>query len=48
MAGVEFDELPERVTRECAGHLGQAQHFGHHQEHDEAAVGIQAGEPHRN
>lgn len=37
---VEGEEIENRVARIGAGEGGEAQDFGHHEEHDEAAVGV--------
>src|SRR5437762_4638495 len=41
------EQRPERTLRKRPGHATEAQHLRHHQEHDDAAVGVDRSEPRR-
>ena len=38
---VDRPECPEPVAREGVRHARESQHLGHHQQHDEAAIGVE-------
>ena len=40
MTLVIAQEIPEPISWEGLRHFGEAQHFGHHQQHDESAIRI--------
>jgi len=42
------EETPESAIRKFGGDCRQAQHFGHHQEHDKSTIGIDGSQPWRS